>query len=202
MSTQHTGPITAQGYAAGGGRPAFPTERSLMIATAVAVIMVVLAMLGVGLTTTSRPLARAYWFWLVPVYGLLCVATAWARSGRGAVGFGPVVRQVVHWLAVAAALWIDFLVRGAGEETAVAAGYNALLLLALGCFLAGVHLEPLFAVVGLVLTATLLVVVRAEQYLWVVVVIGVAAVAAIVAALWVRRRAARAAAGPSTPAGS
>ena len=41
--------------------------------------MVGLAVLGVALTTVDRVLARRYWMWLVPAYGLLCVVTAWYR---------------------------------------------------------------------------------------------------------------------------
>jgi len=184
------GPIASQGYATTDARSALHAHRSWKIALAVAILMVVLAVLGVGLTTTDRAIAAKYWMSLVPVYGLLCVATAWSRSRHGAGGQWLIVRQVLHWLAIAAALWLDFFIRRTGEETGAAAGFNALLILALGCFLAGVHLEWLFTVVGLLLTATLMVVDRAEQYLWLIVIIGVVAV---VAMIWLMRLQTRAA---------
>ena len=164
-------------------------HRSWKVALAVAIVMVVLALVGVGLTTADRAVAATYWMALVPVYGLLCIGVAWFRSTRGEGGSGLVVRQVVHWLAIAAAVWLDFFIRRSGEETGVAAGFTALLLLALGCFLAGVHFEWLFAVVGLLLTATLLAVVRADQYLWPVAIVGVVAAAIMI---WVMRRRSRA----------
>src|SRR5262245_35841648 len=108
-----------------------PSHRSLKVAIAVAILMVLLAVVGVGLTTTDRAFAATYWMALVPVYGLLCVAVAWVRANRGEGGPGVVVRQVMHWLAIAAAVWLDFFIRRAGEETGVAAGFTALLLLAL-----------------------------------------------------------------------
>jgi hypothetical protein len=155
------------------------------IALAVASVMVVLALVGIGLTTTDRAIAPKYWMSLVPVYGLLCIAFAWSRARHGEGSPRMVVRQVLHWLAIAAALGLDFIIRRTGEETGVAAGFNALLLLALGCFLAGVHLEWLFTLVGLLLTATLLVAVRADQYLWLIAVVGVLVIAAM---FWVMRR--------------
>ena len=45
-----------------------------------------------------------------------------------------------------------------------------------GCFLAGVHLEWLFAVVGLLLMLTLVIAVQAEEYIWLVFVVSAVAV--------------------------
>jgi hypothetical protein len=156
----------------------FPVHRSVKVGLGVAAVMVLLALVGVGLTTTDKRIAPKYWMALVPVYGVLCVVTAWVRSPDSR--HVQVVRQLLHWLAIAGGLLLDFTIRGSGEETGVAAGYNALLLLALGCLLAGVHLDWPFALVGMLLTATLLVVVRAEQYLWLVVVAGILVIALIV----------------------
>jgi hypothetical protein len=161
--------------------------RSWKIAFGVAVLMVVLAMVGVGLTTTDRTIAPKYWLCLVPVYGLLCVAVAWVRKRRGAAGL-VVLRQVLHWLVIGAAIWLDFYVRGTGEMTGEAAGYNALLLLAIGCLLAGIHLEWLFAIVGVLLAVTLMLAVKAEQYLWLMFIIGTLSVAAMIWLVWLYHR--------------
>jgi hypothetical protein len=158
-------------------------HRYWKIALGAAIFMVVLAMVGVGLTTTNRNIAPTYWQSLVPVYGIICVAVAWIRKREGATG-RVVIRQVLHWLAIAAAIWLDFYVRGAGEETGQAAGFTALLLLALGCLLAGVHLEWLFAIVGVLLATTLMLAEKAEQYLWLIFVIGSVVVAAMI---WIMR---------------
>jgi hypothetical protein len=151
--------------------------------------MVLLALLGVGLTTARSDYARAYWISLVPVYGVLCVVTAWLRA-RHSGGFNSavVVRQILHWLGVAVALALDFLIRGTGEETAQTAGQNALLLLALGCYLAGIHLEWHFALVGVLLTLTLVVVAKAQQYMWLSFVVGGIVVVAIFGAWWLADR--------------
>lgn len=147
--------------------------RHWRVGAAVAAIMVALALLGVGLTTIDRPLARRYWMWLVPAYGLLCVVTAWLRSRQdAALGLGAVARQVLHWLAIGGAVELDFWMSGTGQEAGAASGFNALLLLAVGCFLAGVHLEWFFMLVGALLALTLASVVKADQYLWLLFVVG------------------------------
>jgi hypothetical protein len=166
--------------------PLFPVARAWKVASIVAIVMVLLALLGVGLATTSSGAAPVYWISLVPIYGALCVGTAMARSPHGEGHSRPVVvRQIFHWLGIAVALGMDFLVRRTGEETGSAAGLNALLLLALGCYLAGVHLERLFIVVGVLLTLTVVFAAHAQEYLWVIFIAGGIAIAAIFALRWV-----------------
>jgi hypothetical protein len=166
-------------------RPLFPISGSWKIACAVAVIMVLLALLGIGLTTTSSAAASTYWISLVPIYGLLCVSLAWARARNDpAVRRPDVIRQVFHWLGIGVAVGLDFYIRGTGVETGIATGMNALLLLALGCYLAGIHLEWLFVLVGMLLTLALLIVAKADQYLWLIFVVGGLVIAAMLAFGW------------------
>jgi hypothetical protein len=183
-------------------------SRSWKIVSVVAVIMVLLALLGVALTNANSPWAPTYWMWLVPIYAVLCIGTAWARawSDKNSRRI-EVIRQLLHWLGIGVALFVEHLIRGTGEETTTATGLNELLLLGLGCYLAGVHLEWIFALVGLLLTVILLVIAKAEQYEWILFVVGGLAVAALIGIWWVtHRRQARVVAATKTmqtaPAGS
>jgi len=154
-------------------------------ALVVAILMIVLALLGVGLTTARSDYALTYWVALVPVYGLLCVATAWRRAAPNKqAGSKLVIQQVFHWIGIAAALGFDFLIRRSGEETAVAASLNVLLLLALGCYLAGIHFERLFILVGVLLCIIFVIVIKATEYEWLVFVIGGVVIAALLGVLW------------------
>jgi hypothetical protein len=193
--------------AASGGQGLFPIHRSWTIATIVVTVMVLLALLGVGLTTTSSSFAVTYWVSLVPIYGLLCIGTAWIRATEERqLSWPVVVRQALHWLSIGVALGLDFFIRGTGEETGVAAGLNALLVLALGCFLAGIHLEWPFALVGVLLTAALIIVAKADQYLWLIFLIAGVTIAVMIALRWLipkpLRKHKEAAAPASVPAGS
>lgn len=166
-------------------QPFFPIGRSWKPATVVVVVMIVLALVGVALTSAETTVSPTYWMWLVPIYGVLCVFTAWARARHDPKVTRPgIFRQVFHWLGIAVALGLDFLIRRAGQETAGAAGNYALLLLALGCFLAGVHLEWLFAIVGCLLMLALVLVVEAKEYVWVIFVAGGVVVAALIGGRW------------------
>lgn len=158
------------------GGALFPVPRSWIIVYWAVVATWVLALVGVGLSTTSNAAAAEYWFAMVPVYGALCISIAWTRARYESESHQPqVTRQLLHWLGIAVALGLDFLVRGSGEQAGTAAGLNALLLLALGCYLAGVHLEWIFILVGVLLSVTLVVMTKAQQYLWLVLVVGLVA---------------------------
>jgi len=164
-------------------RTVLPFDASWKTTGAIALIMVLLALLGVGLATMNALLARNYWITLVPIYGVLCTITAWKRSQQaGAAGGRLVLRQVLHWLAIAAAVLLDFAIHGSGVETQLSSGFNALLLLALGCFLAGVHLDWSFSLVGSLLALTLVCAAKAESYLWLLFIAGVLAIGALLAA--------------------
>jgi len=185
MSERLPGPPSRAGAstAADAPRTVFPFDGSWKIAGTIALIMVLLALLGVGLATMSAPLARNYWMTLIPIYGVLCTVTAWRRSQQAGAADGMLVlRQVLHWLAIGGAVLLDFTIRGSGVETQLSSGFNALLLLALGCFLAGVHLDWSFTLVGLLLTLTLICAAKAEQYLWLLFIVGVLVIGALLAA--------------------
>jgi hypothetical protein len=133
------------------------------LVTATAVGMALLALVGVGLAMSNSNAAQSYWIALVPIFGVLCVLTAWYRGGDTR---STMLRQVLHWAGIGLAVGIDFAyIKKAGEQTAMAASLNSLLLLALGCYLAGVHMEWLFVLAGALLTLILVVVVIGEQYL-------------------------------------
>jgi hypothetical protein len=97
------------------------------------------------------------------------------------LGRAEISRQVLHWLGIAVALALDYAIRGSGQEAGLAAGLNAMLLLALGCYLAGVHLQWLFGVVGLLLVAAVFIVVKFNEYMWLIFVVGGIAVALMLA---------------------
>jgi hypothetical protein len=164
-----------------------PIQRSWKFAGAIAGIMLLLTLIGVALTTASKPAAPPYWISLAPIFGILCAGTAWARHAEGSRR-AEITRQILHWLGVAVAMALDFMIRDTGEETGKASGLNAMLLLALGCFLAGVHLEWHFAIVGLMLSLALIVVAKAEEYVWLVFVVGALATGALFGLRWWLRR--------------
>jgi hypothetical protein len=146
--------------------------------------MAFLALVGTGVTLADASWARTYWLSLVPVYGVLCVFAAWYSTGRFT---GSVIRQILHWLSVAVAITLDFALLRRGEQATAGAGLSSLLILALGCLLAGIHLEWLFGLVGLLLLAIFAIVSTAQQYLTIIFLIAAAAVLVLAAYSAIKR---------------
>jgi hypothetical protein len=146
-------------------------------AAILAVTMIVLALVGAGATLANVSWAERYWLWLVPVFGVICTVTAWMRTRTLD---WTVLRQVLHWLAVGVTIAIDFsFFRRSGEQTSITTSLNSLLLLALGCLLAGIHLEWSFALVGILLLATAFTVAVAQEYMALVMLLGVLLIALV-----------------------
>ena len=100
-----------------------------------------------------------------------------------------VVRQILHWLSVGLAIILDFsFLQDRGEQTAAATGLSSLLILALGCLLAGIHLDWLFAAVGLLLFVMLIIFSVAQEYLVLVFLAGALVIALLLGAQWFANR--------------
>ena len=134
------------------------------------IVMIALALLGAAITVADATWASRYWLLLVPIYGLISIVTAWRRHGASSNAFG---RQILHWICVAVAIAIDFAyLQASGQQTSTGTGLSSLLILALGCLLAGIHMDWLFALVGLLLLVTVFVVAVAQEYTMLIFAVG------------------------------
>jgi len=151
-----------------------------------AIAMVLLAMVGAAVTLADATWARTYWLALVPIFGVMCTIAAWddARAIDRMV-----VQQILHWLSVGLAIILDFnFLQARGEQTAASTGLSSLLILALGCLLAGIHLNWLFALVGLLLMLMVALVSIAQEYLALVFLVGILIIVLLLGAQWFARR--------------
>ena len=166
-----------------------PEEEPGLSLTWVAILtaaMLLLALIGAGATLANVGWAEKYWLWLVPIFGVICTIAAWMRTR---MLDGTVIRQVLHWLAVGVTIAVDFnFFHRAGEQTSITTGLSSLLLLALGCLLAGVHLEWMFALVGVLLLAIAITVSVAQEYMALVLVLGALLIVGVLGVRYAARR--------------
>ena len=83
---------------------------------------------------------------------------------------------------------LDFFARAVREQTDLATGLTALLLLALGAFLAGLYLDWVLIVASLLLFATFVAIALFYEYLWLILPPALALIA-IALAGWLTRKA-------------
>ena len=103
-------------------------------------VILALAIVGVAYTNIShRPLA-GYWEFLGILTGLACVIAVWGENDDRDARMRLIWTQVVHWVAVLIAMNV-LLLSGVQQLFApMASSLVLLILLALGTFLAGLHL--------------------------------------------------------------
>jgi hypothetical protein len=105
------------------------------------VVVLILTLFGVAYASFSRQSMVGYWEFLAPVIGLLCVGIAWPQAPDKAARLRLVWTQALHWLAFLVAMNLLLLSGVASMLGADAIGLTILTLLALGTFVAGVHIQ-------------------------------------------------------------
>ena len=153
------------------------------------VILVVLSVIGIGITDFSP--ARSYWYWfaMAPIFACACLILEWMRFGGEGKSWLSILRnQLLTWFGLLVAVQLVFLLLRAGRLTFESTGLVILLLLALTTFIVGINLGYQLCVLGAFLGLTLLVVAYLEQYVWVVLAAALLVVAAALLMLKYRRR--------------
>ena len=105
------------------------------------VVVLILTLFGVAYASFSRQSMVGYWEFLAPVIGLLCVVIGWPHAPDKAARFRLIWTQALHWLAFLAAMNLLLLSGVASLLSPDAIGLTILTLLALGTFVAGVHIQ-------------------------------------------------------------
>jgi hypothetical protein len=116
------------------------------------VLMLALAIIGVGVTQLAASGGWRYWIGLAVVYAGISVVRTWQLAKRAGKPVWRMVRsQVLHWAATLVAIKIVLLFESSHITDRGPASDFSLLILALSCFLAGVHFNPMFMLLGAIL---------------------------------------------------
>ena len=152
--------------------PSTPLASSTLrrhIEEVVLIVLVVLSGIGVAVNDYSPKSALRYWLWMAPTFGVVSTVAAWWRAGRRSESVVTAVqRQLLHWAAVVAAVYLIYLLQSTGRMENEAAGLAALIVIALSSFLAGVHTDWRLMVLGAVLAVTAAGFAILEQIIWIV----------------------------------
>jgi hypothetical protein len=105
----------------------------------------------VAYTSVSQQPLIGYWEFLAVAIGLVCVTTGWLHIHDPKARFRMVRTQALHWLAFLVAMNIVLLPDVQRLLNAPATGLALLMLLALGTFVAGVHVSWHICVLGVIM---------------------------------------------------
>jgi hypothetical protein len=154
--------------------------QGLKIFEIIFVLLLVLALIGVGITDFSPTHSYWYWFAMAPTFALACLVIEWTHvRNERSPWLGILRAQLLTWAGLLVAVQVVFLLLRAGRLTYESTGLIILLLLALTTFIVGIHLGYQLCLLGGFLAITVLIVAYLEQYVWVLVFVAAIIVGAI-----------------------
>jgi len=155
-----------------------------------AILLTLIALSAIGIGVTNFDAAKSFWYWTImaPVFGLVSLFIGWSKARRRGEGVSRIVRvQILHWAGLFAAIVLIYILYDpAGKITETQLGILCLLALALTTFLAGVHLDWRFMLVGIVLGACVAGAAVVEQFIWMIII--PIAVAIFLIVFWWKRK--------------
>jgi len=144
-------------------------SRRLAADEIVLAILLVLALGGVAITDFSTKHGLWYWIAMAPIFAAASLFGGWSRARAAGESLPVVIRtQLLHWIALPLVIWVVYLLQTSGRLNNEDAGLVALLAFSLCTFLAGVHFDWKFCLVGLLLGATVVCAALVEEFFWVI----------------------------------
>jgi hypothetical protein len=145
--------------------------------------MLVLALAGMGFTQSSQEGAWEFWLFVVLVYAVLGLWRGWRHARQTGQSIRKsIARELAHWGTLLVFLAVLLLLERRQIIDRQSASYFALMLLALSCCMAGIHVDWLLLVVGVVLAIMLVVTATLEQFvvvMWLVMILVACLAAAV-----------------------
>jgi hypothetical protein len=160
-------------------------------------VVLVMTMVGVAYTSAARRPLVIYWEVLALTVGAVCMITGWRHTEGADSRMRMLWTQALHWGAFLVAMNIVLLPGVQRVLTSSATGLTLLMLLALGTFVAGIHLSVRICMLGLTMAALVPAIAWLKQSVLFVLLATIVLIAIALAAWWLHassRAASRAAA--------
>jgi hypothetical protein len=142
------------------------------------IVLILLSIIGIGITDFSPADSHLYWLAMVPVFAGACLILEWSRAlGRGQKWTTIVRTQLLLWLGLLLAVRLVYLLLHTGRLDNENTGLIILLLLALTTFFAGIHLGWRLFIVGIFLGLALIGATYLEEFVWIFLFIAIVVVA-------------------------
>lgn len=117
-----------------------PHTKSLWLREAPYAVLLFLTLAGVAYWSFANAPINAYWMFLAVLSAVVCILTGWPRARDRDVRVRLLWTQALHWLTVLLGMNVLLLPNVAEMANADSTGQGILLVLAVGCLLAGIHI--------------------------------------------------------------
>ncbi len=117
----------------------------------VGLALLILSTLGVFITVFAPTFAWHYWLLIVPIFAIMCLWLSWHVSRSHKLSGSTIWKEVIHWIALLAAVFLVSTIVSSGIINYLAGALFVLILLAFAIFIAGVHFDAMFMLIGVLL---------------------------------------------------
>lgn len=166
-------------------------RRRFRIEEGIFILLLLLSLVGVGITDFSPEDGYGYWLMMVLVFGLLAILVTWLQAKKSDIDFAAIVKeQTLHWSTSLLVVGGAFLLQKSGRLDETSASLVILLILSLATMLDGIRIGWQFSLVGFFLGACAIIVAYLEQFMLAAasLAIGIIAVT-ILWEIWIHKRA-------------
>jgi hypothetical protein len=148
------------------------TKQHWKVQVIIALFLLALGLIGLGLMDFAPDYSETYWFIAMPIFAGLSIYLGYkGAKRRGENARLELRRQAFHWVGFLVALNLVVALINSGQIERESAGLISLVILALTCYLAGIHFEPAFVLVGILLGLAAVTAAYLEEYLIIILVI-------------------------------
>ena len=142
------------------------------------IVLLLLSIIGIGITDFSPADSHLYWLAMVPVFAGACLILEWSRArGKGQKWTTIVRTQLLLWFGLLLAVFLVYMLLHTGRLDNENTGLIILLLLALTTFFAGIHLGWRLFIVAIFLGLALIGATYLEEFVWIFLIIALVVVA-------------------------
>ncbi|MGZ8185623.1 MAG: hypothetical protein ACXWTL_04175 [Methylobacter sp.] len=161
-------------------------KKRFHIEEALLTLLLILSLVGIGITDFSPADGYGYWIIMMFVFALFAIIIGWRQSKHRSVDFKKILReQAIHWSTSLLVVGGAFLIQKSGRIADDDIGLVILLILSLSTILDGLRVGWRFSLVGLFLGVSAVIAVYTEHFLWIELLIALLIVlATIVWEIW------------------
>ncbi|TAN49440.1 MAG: hypothetical protein EPN21_11945 [Methylococcaceae bacterium] len=165
--------------------------QSIAVDEIVLIILVMLSLVGVGITHFSPSESFMYWLAMIFVFGIAAMIAGWAQAKEQGHVRGHLLKELfflqsLHWLGSLLTVLCIFAMLQSGRMSAETAGLVILLILGLATFLDGIRIGWRYSLAGVYLGVTAMVAVLVKNYVPILILVGMTIVAATI--YWEKQR--------------
>lgn len=164
--------------------PITTAKKKFHIEEAILVLLLILSLVGIGITDFSPADGFGYWLIMVVVFAVFGIIIGWLQSKHRAIDFKIILReQSIHWITSLLVVGGVFLLQKSERVISPEdAGLIILLILSLATMLDGLRVGWRFSLVGLFLGVSAVIAAYTEHFLWIELLIAILIV--LMTVLW------------------